>query len=126
VRAAGALLAVLGLALAVRSAMLLAGRGRPERGPRPALVLAGPYRRMRNPLFAGMVLALVGGGLATGSGPLVVAGLGGAAAAHLWVLRVEEPRLRERFGRAYAEYLRRVPRWLPRRARQDDGALAEG
>ena len=38
-----------------------------------------------------------------------------AAVAHLWVVRAEEPRLRTRFGAAYEEYLRRVPRWLPRR-----------
>ena len=29
-------------------------------------------------------------------------------------LAVEEQRLAARFGAAYAEYLRRVPRWVPR------------
>jgi protein-S-isoprenylcysteine O-methyltransferase Ste14 len=37
-------------------------------------------------------------------------------------VRVEEPRLRARSGAAYAEYLRRVPRWLP----LADGAADEG
>jgi protein-S-isoprenylcysteine O-methyltransferase Ste14 len=31
------------------------------------------------------------------------------------VVRVEEPELAARFGAAYTEYLRRVPRWVPRR-----------
>jgi protein-S-isoprenylcysteine O-methyltransferase Ste14 len=43
-----------------------------------------------------------------------------AAAAHAWVVRVEEPKLRGRFGVAYTEYLKRVPRWFPRRHRTDD------
>ncbi len=114
-RAIGIALTFGGLVLAARSAQLLAGRGRPRRGPRPAFVLAGPYLRMRNPLLAGLVLALGGAALATASWPLAVAASGGALAAHLWVVRVEEPRLGARFGVAYAEYLRRVPRWIPRR-----------
>ena len=114
-RAAGGWLLVLaGAALAARSGLLLLGRGRPRRGPRPALVIAGPYRRVRNPLYAGGVLALAGLALAAGS--LVLTGLvaGVAAAVHAWVVGVEEPRLRARFGAAYAAYLERVPRWLPR------------
>lgn len=39
------------------------------------------------------------------------------ALVHLYVVRVEEPRLVERFGADYAAYARRVPRWLPRRPR---------
>ena len=118
-RVAGVVLGALGAGLALWSAVLLAGRGRPERGPRPAFVLAGPYLRLRNPLLAGLVLALAGAALATAS-----FGLGGLAAAswaaaHLWVVRVEEPRLRARFGTAYEAYLQSVPRWLPKRRLRD-------
>lgn len=112
--AAGWLLALGGTALAVRSGMLLAGRGRPRRGPQPALVIAGPYRRIRNPLFAGIVVALGGAVLVAGSLPVAGATLVVATAFHLWVVHVEEPRLRARFGSAYAAYLAHVPRWLPR------------
>ena len=116
-RAAGILIAVVGLALAARSALLLAGRGRPRRGPRPALVIAGPYLHTRNPLYAGVVLGAAGVALATRSWLVGALAAAGAIAAHLWIVRVEEPRLRARHGVAYAEYLRRVPRWLPRRRR---------
>ena len=116
-RAAGLVLALLGLALATRSAQLLAGRGRPRRGPRPAFVVAGPYLRVRNPLFAGVVLALAGGALALASWWLAAVAATALVIAHLWVVRVEEPTLRARFGAAYAEYLRCVPRWLPSRSR---------
>ena len=116
-RGAGIVVAAIGLALAARSAQLLAGRGRPRRGPQPAFVLAGPYLRMRNPLYAGLVIAAAGIALAATSwaaGALVVVA---AAGAHAWIVWVEEPSLRARFGAAYAEYLRRVPRWLPGRGR---------
>lgn len=115
-RLAGAILAIAGLWLAGRSALLLAGRGRPRRGPAPHFVIAGPYLRMRNPLFAGLLLALAGITGAARSAPLGVATVAIALALHVWVTAVEEPRLRRRFGEAYEAYLDAVPRWLPRRS----------
>jgi len=117
VRTVGLILGLAGAALAVRSLTLLAGRGRPRRGPQPPFVIAGPYVRMRNPLLAGVVLALCGLGLWQGSAVVLLSALVAAAGAHWWVVRVEEPRLRRRFGAAYEGYLRSVPRWIPRRAR---------
>jgi protein-S-isoprenylcysteine O-methyltransferase Ste14 len=68
---------------------------------------------MRNPLYAGLLMALAGLALAVGSWPLAGATAAAVVAAHAWVVGVEEPRLAGRFGGAYVEYLRRVPRWLP-------------
>ena len=121
-RASGLLVALVGVLLGLRSALLLTGRGRPRRGPPPAFVLAGPYLRMRNPLFAGVVLIVVGSALAARSWTLGALALVVGIAAHLWVVRAEEPLLKTRFGKAYAEYTERVPRWLPRMgtARADD------
>jgi protein-S-isoprenylcysteine O-methyltransferase Ste14 len=34
---------------------------------------------------------------------------------HLFVINYEEPTLKKKFGKAYANYIKRVPRWLPRR-----------
>lgn len=113
----GIVVGISGAALALRSALLLAGRGRPRRGPLPAFVLAGPYLRMRNPLLAGMLLMLWGAALAASSWWLAGVSLLGVIGSHAWIVRVEEPRLRARFGPAYAEYLRRVPRWLPAMSR---------
>jgi protein-S-isoprenylcysteine O-methyltransferase Ste14 len=115
VRTVGLLLGLAGAALAMRSATLLAGRGRPRRGPRPELMIAGPYVRMRNPLLAGVVLALAGVAWWRESAWLLLLAAVAAGAAHWWVTRIEEPRLRRRFGAAYEAYLRRVPRWIPRR-----------
>ena len=126
-RALGAALVVIGTLLAARSAALLAGRGRPKRGPQPAFVIAGPYRRVRNPLAGGLIVAAAGLALFTRSTALAVATVLAALASHAWILRVEEPRLVARFGAAYAAYLRCVPRWVPRGARlqkaSDDARL---
>jgi protein-S-isoprenylcysteine O-methyltransferase Ste14 len=110
---AGWIVTIGGLALAVRSALLLAGRGRPKRGPTPVFVIAGPYCRVRNPLFAGLLLALAGLALTTRQPGASILVAGVALGAHLWVVRREEPRLRVRFGKAYEAYLANVPRWLP-------------
>ena len=119
-RAAGAILAIAGAVLALRSALLLAGRGRPQRGPRPALVIAGPYTRVRNPLLLGVLLLIVGVAVATDSSGAGLLACVAAVVAHVGVTRVEEPRLQARFGEAYREYLVRVPRWVPKVGRQPD------
>ena len=119
-QAAGVILCVAGVVLALRSALLLAGRGRPRRGPRPQFVIAGPYTRLRNPVLVGAILALLGVALAIESGALGLAVVAVAIAAHVWVVRVEEPRLRDRFGEAYRKYLVRVPRWVPRMGTRSD------
>jgi len=75
---------------------------------------------MRNPLLAGVGLAGLGAAIATRSWWLLAGTVLLAIAAHLWVVHVEEPRLRARFGEAYAEYLRHVPRWLPHRTRRPE------
>jgi protein-S-isoprenylcysteine O-methyltransferase Ste14 len=71
---------------------------------------------MRNPLFAGLLLALAGITGVARSAPVGVATVITAVALHVWVTAVEEPRLRRRFGEAYEAYLDAVPRWLPRRS----------
>ena len=113
----GLLVGLAGVTLAVRSATLLAGRGRPRRGPSPAFVIAGPYVRVRNPLYGGAVLAVVGFALWHASTLLLLLGAALGFAAHSWVVRVEEPALRRRFGDAYEAYLRCVPRWVPSKRR---------
>ncbi len=119
-RAAGAVLVVVGGALTARSVLLLHGRGRPRRGPLPPFVIAGPYRRMRNPLLAGLLVAAIGAAVFVRSVVLLCLAVGAGLTAHAWVVGVEEPRLSARFGDAYAAYRRFVPRWMPGRSRRDE------
>jgi protein-S-isoprenylcysteine O-methyltransferase Ste14 len=75
---------------------------------------------MRNPLYAGLVVALGGLAATVGSWRLLGAAAIALASAHVWVVAIEEPRLVARFGDAYVAYLRRVPRWLPSPRRPAD------
>ena len=76
--------------------------------------MRGPYRYVRNPMISGVILALLGEALVLLSRPhlewaLIFLGINAA-----YILLIEEPRLAQRFGEAYREYCRHVPRLLPR------------
>jgi protein-S-isoprenylcysteine O-methyltransferase Ste14 len=91
------------------------GRGTPAPfDPPRRLVVRGPYRFVRNPMYIGAGLALAGAALFYGSWPI----LGYAAffllATHLFVVVYEEPTLRRTFGREYEAYCDRIGRWWPR------------
>jgi len=91
------------------------GRGTPApMDPPKELVAAGLYRFVRNPMYVAGILALAGWALWSPSLPLILAPLLFFAATHTFVTLYEEPTLRVKFGAAYEQYLRRVPRWIPR------------
>jgi len=76
------------------------------------LITSGPYRLVRHPIYAGLLLAFIGSGLARAEwrGALAVA----LAFWALWrKLRIEERWMREQFGAAYDEYARRVGALVP-------------
>ena len=76
------------------------------------LVTEGPYRVSRNPMYAGLVVVLVGLVLLLQSLSPVVAPIVFAWLLHRRFVQPEERMLEERFGEAYTEYRRRVRRWL--------------
>lgn len=78
----------------------------------PALVTDGVFRFSRNPMYAGMLIMLVGTGLGLGTaGPLAV--IPPFYFVLRWrFIRVEEAGLERRFGRVYTAYKARVRRWL--------------
>jgi protein-S-isoprenylcysteine O-methyltransferase Ste14 len=92
------------------------GRGTPGPWDAPRrLVVAGPFRWVRNPLYLGALLVVLGEAWLFLSAWLVAYAAAMAIAFHLFVLAYEEPTLRRRFGDDYARYVRTVPRWVPRR-----------
>jgi protein-S-isoprenylcysteine O-methyltransferase Ste14 len=116
-RWAGALPAAVGLAGLVVCFVDFArvGRGTPAPiDPPRALVVRGLYRHVRNPMYVAILATLGGEVLLYASG--AVAAWAGLAwlVFHLFVVLYEEPRLRRQFGAEYEDYLRRVPRWIPR------------
>ena len=93
------------------------GRGTPAPfDPPRRLVVTGLYRFVRNPMYCGMGLVLLGEALLWPqiARPLLI------LFATLWALVTgfimvyEEPTLRSSFGEDYLEYCRHVRRWIPR------------
>ena len=80
--------------------------------PSTFLVTGGPYRVSRNPIYLGLVLALVGVWILMGTlTPIFVVPLFALAIDRLFIT-MEERMLRERFGEEYEAYTKHVRRWL--------------
>lgn len=106
--AGGALLALWSVYLFARI-----GRGTPNpMAPPERLVSRGPYRYSRNPMMLGGWMLGIGLALAMRSTALLIALALIIGAGAVYVRAIEEPRLRKRFGTAYADYSRTVPRWV--------------
>ncbi len=82
--------------------------------PTRHLVVSGLYRHVRNPMYVGVVTAIVGQALWFGSPMLLGYAAVVFAGFFLFVVGYEEPALRRQFGAEYEAYCRGVPRWLPR------------
>jgi protein-S-isoprenylcysteine O-methyltransferase Ste14 len=91
------------------------GRGTPNPADPPReLVVDGLYRFVRNPMYVAIVTSLLGQAASYHSTGVVWYTAIVALAFHLRVVVYEEPKLTELFGGAYADYRKRVPRWIPR------------
>jgi len=115
-QAAGLAIASAGAALAVWCVLTfaIAGRGTPAPfDPPRRLVVRGPYRYVRNPIYLGAAIA-VGGAAVYYQAPLLLAYVVAfLLVMHLFVVLYEEPTLRRSFGPAYDAYCRDVRRWRP-------------
>jgi protein-S-isoprenylcysteine O-methyltransferase Ste14 len=93
------------------------GRGTPAPiDPPKRLVVRGLYRRVRNPMYLAVLLVVAGWVVLSRSARVLEYGVGVAVVFHLFVVFVEEPLLRRRFGPSYEAYCRAVRRWVPGRA----------
>lgn len=94
---------------------LAQGRGTPAPiDPPKELVAVGFYRYIRNPMYVGVLAVILGHFLWFGYWWLLIYAAIVFTAFHAFVTMYEEPTLRRKFGTAYEEYCKRVPRWLPR------------
>jgi protein-S-isoprenylcysteine O-methyltransferase Ste14 len=97
------------------STLVRIGQGTPAPfDPPRRLVIRGPYRFVRNPMYIGAGFVLAGVALYYQSMPLLIYSAIFLLIAHLFVIVYEEPTLRRMFGPEYDEYRRRVRRWWPR------------
>jgi len=113
-RLAGLALVVLGVSLVIWPARLFA-KSKTTIKPfheSSALVTTGPYRFSRNPIYVGMALALLGCAVLFGSlAPLLVVPLFVLLIDRVFIAG-EERMLQATFADDYAEYCRRVRRWI--------------
>jgi protein-S-isoprenylcysteine O-methyltransferase Ste14 len=86
------------------------------------LVVAGPYRYVRNPLYLTDMTLIGSAALLTQNWFLVATLLIYIAQVGMQV-RLEERELRQRFGVQYERYLKAVPRFIPRLTPVDPKAI---
>jgi|SRR5437899_4572776 len=117
VRLAGVALIAGGLYLLIEcfGRFALQGRGTPAPiAPPERLVVSGPYRRVRNPMYVAVIALILGQAALFEDLRLVGYAAAVWLAFHLFVLLYEEPALRRAFPHDYAAFVAAVPRWRPR------------
>jgi protein-S-isoprenylcysteine O-methyltransferase Ste14 len=95
------------------------GNGTPGPWDAPRRVVAvGPYRWVRNPIYIGALLVVLGEAWLFTAPRLLIYAAAMAVCVHLFVIGYEERTLARRFDGAYLEYRAAVPRWIPRPPRR--------
>jgi len=76
------------------------------------LIRSGPYALVRHPIYTGLLVAVAGTAIVSGTVRALL-GFGVAAAALWWKLRAEESFMRETFPGEYERYSASVPALIP-------------
>jgi protein-S-isoprenylcysteine O-methyltransferase Ste14 len=82
--------------------------------PTQRLVVSGFNRYVRNPMYLGLLIVIVGQALLFGQFSLLLYATAGWAVTAAFVRWYEEPTLTRQFGAEYEAYRRAVPAWWPR------------
>ena len=82
--------------------------------PTKYLITTALHRYVRNPMYIGVALVILGEAALFRSPYLVVYAALMLSIAHIFVVAYEEPALHRQFGESYDEYRRTIPRWIPR------------
>lgn len=90
------------------------GRGTPLPIDAPRrLVVRGPYRYTRNPMYLGVIIFVLGWAALFVSAALLGYAALVSLVCHFFVVIYEEPKLHDLFGAEYDNYRSQVGRWLP-------------
>jgi protein-S-isoprenylcysteine O-methyltransferase Ste14 len=112
--AAGVLILACGVSLVVSARILFKRTGQnpiPWK-PTPELILQGPYRFTRNPMYVGVTLFVVGLGLTVNNIWISLFAAPALIVVHFIAVLPEERYLAEKFGDSYRSFLARVRRYL--------------
>ncbi|HCR70681.1 MAG TPA: hypothetical protein DIW23_04480 [Anaerolineae bacterium] len=82
--------------------------------PPKKLIIHGLYRYVRNPIYLGALLVLLRYIFWFGSGLMILYFLFFFLAYQILITLIEEPILKNTFGKEYEEYCQKVSRWIPR------------
>ena len=77
------------------------------------LVVAGPFRYLRNPLYVGNILLYTACAVLFGFLYLSIAVFVFSYLQYSFIIAYEEELLERKFGEQYRQYKARVPRWFP-------------
>ena len=111
----GVALVAIGVAISAWAFLLFRREGT-ELNPRSevnkALVVHGPFRFTRNPMYLGLVIITAGIAFWVGSLPMFAVPFLAFATANWAHIPFEEAKMRRQFGAAFEQYTREVRRWL--------------
>jgi len=112
-RIPGFLLLAIALGLIVWTAILMSRAGTTPNPTRPttALLIGGPFRFTRNPMYLAWELIVIGVGLAANAPWVMVMAVPAALLTRRLVIDKEERYLESKFGTEYLNYKSRVRRW---------------
>lgn len=80
--------------------------------PTPELILTGPYRFTRNPMYVGVTVLQIGLGVAVNNLWIAAFALPALTIIHFIAVLPEEKYLSDKFGESYQTYLARVRRYI--------------
>jgi protein-S-isoprenylcysteine O-methyltransferase Ste14 len=106
------LLAGLGCMISARILFWRTGQSPVPWKPSPSLILQGPYRFTRNPMYVGITLVVLGLGLALNNLWISLFALPALLTVHFSAVLPEERYLAQKFGESYAHYRSQVRRYL--------------
>ena len=118
----GVVLMLLGAGILLKCVWSFAHIGRGTLAPfdeTRSLFIVGLYKYVRNPMYAGILVILLGEAIFFWSDPLLIYSVTMFALFDVIIIGYEENRLRRKYGDEYRPYYTAVGRWLPGRAYRD-------
>ena len=111
----GIALVAIGAAISVWASLLFRREGtelNPTSEVNKSLVVRGPFRFTRNPMYLGLVIFTLGIALGVGSLPMFAVPFLVFVTANWAHIPFEEAKMRRQFGAAFDHYMRQVRRWV--------------
>ena len=111
----GSIIFFIGLIIMIKTILQFAFEGKgtlSPADPTKKLVVKGLYKYSRNPMYIGVMAMLIGEAIFFEAGRFWFYVMFVGLAFNLFILLVEEPRLKKDFGQEYEMYRSKVRRWL--------------